>query len=81
MFLKADCDNAMELQCILNMYEACSCQVVNKDKSTALFSPNYNTLQKSEILDCLNMTSEGDNEKYLDLPSISEWQRKEFSNI
>jgi hypothetical protein len=68
LLLKADCDNAVELQRILNLYEGCSGQVINKEKSTALFSPNCNALRKSEILECLNMTSEGDNEKYLGLP-------------
>ena len=68
LLLKADCDNATELQHILDLYEACSGQQINKEKCTALFSPNCNALRKSEILECLNMTSEGANEKYLGLP-------------
>jgi hypothetical protein len=44
LLLKADCDNATELQCILNHYEACSGQVINRENSTALFSPNCNAL-------------------------------------
>jgi hypothetical protein len=35
LLLKADSDNATELQHILNMYEVCSGQVINKEKSTA----------------------------------------------
>jgi hypothetical protein len=56
------------LQSILQLYENCSGQVINKAKSAILFSKNTKPAQKKEVCDLLQVTKETMNEKYLGLP-------------
>lgn len=52
---------------ILDSYEACSGQVINKDKSSILFSKNTKPWQKEEVRNILHI-SEGFKGTYLGLP-------------
>lgn len=53
---------------ILNLYEKCSGQVINKSKSAVLFSRNEHRYEKNEIKQLLEIQRETMNEKYLGLP-------------
>jgi uncharacterized membrane protein len=61
---EGDCEN---LQSILQSYEECSGQVINKAKSVILFSKNTQPNQKKKVCDLLQVTKETTNEKYLGL--------------
>ena len=57
-------------------------QVINKDKSSILFSPNSGTQVKGKIRRILGITQEVKNEKYLGLPvSIGKSRKKAFEYI
>lgn len=68
ILLKAGSSNATQLQTILDRYEACSGQVINREKSSAMFSKNTLKTVKQEIMHGLHLTDEAQNEKYLGLP-------------
>jgi hypothetical protein len=53
---------------LLGVYESCSGQVINAEKSTVLFSPNTGSFQRRRVQEILNIRSEARNEKYLGLP-------------
>nr|AAM18736.1 putative reverse transcriptase [Oryza sativa Japonica Group] len=65
---RANGGEAQQLQTILQIYEECSGQVINKDKSAVMFSPNTSSLEKGAVMAALNMQRETTNEKYLGLP-------------
>ena len=69
IFIRANKENALHLQGILHLYELCSGQIINKDKSTVLFSKNTSNQHKEEVMHELQITKETMNEKYLGLPS------------
>lgn len=50
---------------ILKKYAAGSGQIVNRDKSTVMFSKNTKPHQKREVMDVIRLTNEVWNEKYL----------------
>lgn len=68
LLLKINERSAHHLQNILGLYENCSGQTINKDKSSVMFSRNTNERDKSEVLSILNITTEARTEKYLGLP-------------
>ena len=68
VLIKASRESATSLQNVLNLYEACSGQVVNYDKSSVMFSKNTNAGQRKEVLDAPNIKSEARTERYLGLP-------------
>jgi hypothetical protein len=47
--------DAQKLQDILNLYEACSGQVINKDKSAIMFSPNTGEGDRERVMHTLNI--------------------------
>ena len=57
-------------------------QVINKDMSSILFSPNSGTQVKGQIRRILGITHEAKNEKYLGLPvSTGKSRKKAFEYI
>jgi hypothetical protein len=61
-------EDAMQLQSILDLYEACSGQKINKAKSAVRFSRNTSDEEKQEIKGMLDIQRETMNERYLGLP-------------
>ena len=53
---------------IHSLYEDCSGQIINKDKSSIMFSKNTSAEIKSSLMAALEINSEARNEKYLGLP-------------
>jgi len=60
--------SAGHLQNVLSLYENCSGQLVNKDKSSVMFSKNTSEEIKSAFMLSLDLAAETLNEKYLGLP-------------
>jgi len=60
--------DAQQLQSILRLYEECSGQMINKDKSAAMISSNTDDCRKQEVMQELRITKESMNERYLGLP-------------
>ena len=59
----------MLLHSILDLYEHCSGQVKNKDKSVVLFIHNANEYNREELKQELQIGKETMNEKYLGWPA------------
>ena len=68
LLLKTDTGSASQLQHILSLYEDCSGQTINKDKSSVMFSKNANANDKQHLMSVLELSVEARNEKYLGLP-------------
>jgi hypothetical protein len=62
---EGDCGH---LQSILQLYEECSEQMINKAKSAILFSRNIQVVQRKRECELLQITKETMSEKYLGLP-------------
>lgn len=78
----ANKDDAQELRRILHIYERASGQMINRDKSAVLFSPNTSQSVKEEVRRVLNIGQEAKNERYLGLPvSIGKSRKKAFEYI
>ena len=56
------------MQNVLSLYENCSGQLVNKEKSSVMFSKNTSEEIKSAFVLSLDLAAETQNEKYLGLP-------------
>jgi len=65
---RADRGEAQHLQSLLQLYEACSGQVINKEKSAIMFSPNTPSDIRAEMMQALQVQRETMNERYLGLP-------------
>jgi len=61
-------EEASHLRELLGVYESCSGQVINAEKSTVLFSPNTGSFQRRRVQEILNSRSEARSEKCLGLP-------------
>jgi hypothetical protein len=68
LLIEADRNSMQEVNRILSTYEACSGQVVNKEKSAILFSKNTKKEVKVDLMEQLNILREGFSGKYLGLP-------------
>jgi hypothetical protein len=68
VFMKASSESARSLQSILYLYEGCSGQTINYDKSSAMFSRNTKIWCKQGVLRELNIRTEAYTKKYLGLP-------------
>jgi hypothetical protein len=68
ILIRANWGDAMQLQSILDLYEQCSGQMINRTKSAVFFSPNTSTQHKQEVCQALNIERETRSEKYLGLP-------------
>ena len=67
LLLKNDVRSANHLQDILSLYENCSGQTINKDKSSIMFSQNAKTVDKEQMMTALDIRVEARNDKYLGL--------------
>ena len=68
LLFKIDNGSAEHLRNVLSLYEDCSGQIINKDKSSIMFSKNTPTEVKRHLMRDLEIESEARNEKYLGLP-------------
>lgn len=68
LLIEANASSIQEVNRILNTYEACSGQAINKDKCAILFSRNTKAEDKSELMNQLGISKEGFSGKYLGLP-------------
>jgi hypothetical protein len=68
ILMKAIIASAHHLNYILDLYEACSGQKINKEKSSIMFSRNVCTTAKEEMKQILQLSSEAMTDKYLGLP-------------
>ena len=82
ILMRACKGDAQEMMRILKVYEAAPGQVINRDKSAILFSPNTNSVDKSEVRQALNIVHEAKSKRYLGLPvSIGKSRKKAFEYI
>jgi hypothetical protein len=70
ILLKADLNNAISLQQVLDNYCANSGQLISVDKYSVFFSPNTHVDVKVQICNTLNISTEALSDKYLGLPAI-----------
>lgn len=68
ILIRAIKGDSRQLQDILQLYEHCSGQVINKANSAVLFSSNTNPEQKQVVCDMLQVTKETMSECYRGLP-------------
>ena len=66
--IKANSTEANELKRILDLYEECSGQCINKEKSAIMFSANTRVEQKEDVKRGVGISCETSNERYLGLP-------------
>jgi hypothetical protein len=69
IFLKATERSANRLNEILRIYEECSGQCVNREKSSIYFSPNTPLSIRQDLKGLLGITVEAFSERYLGLPT------------
>jgi hypothetical protein len=82
MLIKATGPSANCLQQILELYVEVSGQMVNKDKTSIMFSPNTSPQVKDLVLNELGIQYTAKNEKYLGLPVyIGKSKKKMFEYI
>ena len=82
ILMRARASDAQELRHILEVYERAFRQVINKDKSSIMFSPNTRQEERGQVRSSLLITSEASSEKYLGLPvSIGKSRSKAFEYI
>jgi hypothetical protein len=67
IMIRAKREDGMQLQSILDLYEGCSGQKINKAKSAVMFSWNTSDKEKQEIKGMLDIQRETMNERYLGL--------------
>jgi hypothetical protein len=80
--MRENVQSAKKLQEILALYEAQSGQMINKEKSLALFSKGTRFRTKSAVLQGLGILRESQNQRYLGLPvHLSQSKRKEFEYL
>jgi hypothetical protein len=68
ILIRANRGDATQLQHILEVYERCSGQMINKAKSAVLFSTNTVDSDRGDVRQVLNITQETGNDRYLGLP-------------
>ena len=68
VLLHANERSAQHLHHVLSLYESCSGQTINKEKSSDMFSKNTNEVNKRKFMSALDIRSEARTEKYLGLP-------------
>jgi hypothetical protein len=68
LLFKIDEQSTTHLQEILSLYEDCSWQITNKDKSSIMFSKNTDEGVRESVMDALQINVEARNENYLGLP-------------
>ena len=68
LLLKANEENAAHLRHVLQIYETCSREKINNEKSSIVFSKNTTAQDRQNFMQTLELTQESRNEKYLGLP-------------
>ncbi|EEE51789.1 hypothetical protein OsJ_33245 [Oryza sativa Japonica Group] len=68
LLLKTDEGSAACLQNVLSLYERCSGETINKEKSSIMFSRNIKEVNKQIFMGALDIGVGAWNEKYLGLP-------------
>ena len=68
LLLKANDGNATHLRHVLQIYEICLGQKINKEKSFIVSSKNTQPQAKRRFMEILDLTQESMNERYLGLP-------------
>jgi hypothetical protein len=68
--LKANLDNAISLQQVLDSYCVNSGQSISVEKSSIFFSPNTHVDMKLQICNTFNINTEALSDKYLGLPAL-----------
>jgi len=82
VLIRANEGDCGHLQNILQLYEDCSGQVINKAKSAILFSRNTKPDQRKKVCDLLQVTKETMNERYLGLPvHVGQSKMKTFAYL
>jgi len=82
ILMKARASDALELRRILEVYEKASGQVINREKSSLMFSPNSGQYDRGLMRSNLSITVEATSEKYLGLPvTIGKSRKKPFKYI
>ena len=82
ILLRASQSDANELRRILNVYERASGQVINRSKSSILFSPNSDHQVKLQVRSILSIDQEARSEKYLGLPvTVGKSRKRTFEYI
>jgi hypothetical protein len=75
ILMSARCADAQVLKNILNIYEQASGQVINKDKSSILFSPNKSNHVRQQISSILSISQEAKNERFWGF--LFQWENQE----
>jgi hypothetical protein len=75
--MKDTSSNASWLRDVLELYEACSGQQINKERSSIMFSKNTKVRVRGILKEILEVQSETVNERYLGLAD----RKKKLSNI
>jgi hypothetical protein len=70
ILLKADLNNAISLQQVLESYCANSGQLISVAKSSVFFSPNTHVDARIQVCNTLNIDTEALSDKYLGLPAL-----------
>ena len=82
ILMRASQSDANELRRILNVYERASGQVINRSKSSILFSPNSDHQVKLQVRSILSIDQEARSEKYLGLPvTVGKSRKRTFEYI
>lgn len=68
LLFEATTEGASDSNHILQVYEASSIQMVNRDKSSIMFSKNTKVAAKQSVMITLGLQQETTNAKYLGLP-------------
>jgi hypothetical protein len=55
ILVRAKEGDAQKLQDILNIYEECSGQMINREKSAIMFSPNTSDIDREQVMQALNI--------------------------
>jgi hypothetical protein len=82
ILMSSNPSNAQHLQYVLELYEACSGQKINKDKSSVLFSKNVKMQERDQVKQILQLSSDAKTDRYLGLPiHIGRSKNKVFGYI
>lgn len=81
ILFRANRDDAQTIQSILDVYEECSGQAINREKSPIMFNPNTDSTSRGEVMQILNIQRETMNERYLGYPCMWDRVGKRFSVI
>ena len=68
LLLKANDENAAHLRHVLQIYETCSGQKINKENSSIVFSWNTKSQTRRRLMEILDLSQESMNARYLGLP-------------